>query len=494
MKTLWMLVFILSVYLPLTSAQKEQKQEKPSQVVYLVSLQGEITDGLAKEVKTRLQKVDIARAKAVLLEIDTPGGRVDMTFEICDEIDRLAREGVPVYCFVLNKALSGGALVALSCEKIFMRKTALLGDAKVIVNLPFQGIKDADEKFAAPVRKRFGSYAENRQYPKALAEAMVDPDIVVLEVEYRGMRYFKTPEELQKMRQDPDLNPADIFEKGVVKPAGKLATFTAKEARDYGFCKGIYAERPEVLKDLDLSQYPLEEINVTTTEGLVNFLTNKFVVFLLISLGILGIVIELWTPGFGIPGILGLTCLALFFAGGYLANVTAIWEIVLFIVGVALLAVEIFVLPGFGIIGISGLICCFVALLLSLQAFSIPQTEQELDIFMINLLTLTLGIGVDIASVFMLSKFLPESAPLRRLSVSTVQRAEEGYTVAIAALERLLGREGLALSPLRPAGMIEVDGSKYDAVTQGDFILKGEAIRVLEIQGNRVIVEKVRTA
>ena len=459
--------------------------------VYVISLQDQIDAPLARKIIGQLVEADRRKGRAVILEIDTPGGLVDAATKICREIDRVSQAGMPIYAYVTGHAWSAGALIALACDRIYMKEQCSIGSAQVKIHSPLFGMKDAGEKWMSAMRAEFRAYAERHNYPKALAEAMVDPAIEVREIHYRGERFFKTGEELVKMRNEWDAD--KIIDRGVVVASGKLANFTAKEARQYGFCKGIHQSRASLLKNSGLDQFAVKELKISAEDAVVEFLTSQWVRVLLITLGILGILIEIWTPGFGIPGILGITCFALFFLGGYLAETTAVWEILLFIVGLVLLALEIFVIPGFGVAGILGILCCFVGLLLSFQTFILPGSEEEVNIFTNNIFNLTLSIGLDVLALVILARFLPEAAPLRRLSITTVQKIEEGYSVAIPTFTRLAGQEGVVCSKLRPAGRAEIDGEAYDVVSQGDFIEVGEKIKVLEIRGNKIIVEKLET-
>ncbi|NUM33491.1 MAG: ATP-dependent Clp protease proteolytic subunit [Candidatus Brocadiae bacterium] len=466
-----------------------QGQEAKKEYVYTISVDEDIFDGLARRVTNKLKRIDTNKAKAVILEINTPGGGVGYVLEICKQIDMLAQANVPVYAYITGYAWSGGALISLACDRIYMVEQGSIGSAEVKILTPF-GVKDADEKTLSAMRAHFRAYAEHRNYPKALAEAMVDSKMEVREVRYRGERYFKSPEEILKMRED-NINDADkIVEVGIVVSAGKLANFTAKEAKEYGFCRSIHQTRDSLLKEAGLSQYKVEELSKTFEDSLANFLTNQWVKMLLISLGILGIVIEIWTPGFGIFGIFGITFLALAFIGAYLAETAALWEILIFLLGLLLLAIEIFLIPGFGIVGILGIVFCVIGLLLSLQTFVLPESEEEINLFMINIFHLTFSVGIDIFLLAIITRFLPENAPLRTLSVSTVQTVEEGYSVAIPSFQNLQGKEGTVISTLRPAGRVQIEGQGYDVVTQGDFIEAGEKIIVTQVQGNRIIVDK----
>jgi membrane-bound serine protease (ClpP class) len=483
-------LFCLCLALSLVSfLETQEKPKEEKEIVYVISLRGAIDTSLARSIIKKLERVNTQKGKAVILEIDTPGGEVEQATKICREIERISQAGAPVYAYVTGHAWSAGALISLACDRIYMKEQASIGSAEVKLHSPIFGTQDAGEKWLSAMRADFRAYSERRNYPKALAEAMVDASLQVHEVHYRGERFFKTTEELMKMRTQFDAD--QIIDRGVIVPAGKLANFTAKEAKNYGFCKEIVPSQEALLKDANLASLKVEELTATAEDSVVWFLSNPWVRFFLIALGILGIVIELWTPGFGIPGILGVTCFALCFIGGYLADTAAVWEILLFIVGLALLAVEIFVLPGFGIVGVLGILCCFGALLLSFQTFILPNSQEQVNALMMNVFRITLSLGLDILALVVIARFLPESAPLRRLSIATVQKAEEGYSVAIPSFAKLVGQEGVASSQLRPAGRATINRESYDVVTQGDFIEVGQKIKVLEVQGNRIIVTKV---
>ena len=490
--TLFALVLAVCSW-PLQAQNQEKPAEELKQVVYVMSLQGEIFEGLAQRVKKKLKRADLNKAKLILIEIETPGGGVGYVLDLCNDIDQIIQAGVPVYAYVTGRAWSGGALIALACDRIYMGRQTSIGSAQVKILTPL-GIKDADEKTMSAMRATFRARAQAHDYPAALAEAMVDPALEVREISYRGERFFKTTDEILNMRNQPDIKPEQIIEKGIAVKAGELANFTAVEAKEYGFCKEIYPTRDELIRGLGLSNYPVKELAMTSEDKIANLLSNQWVRVFFLALGILGIVIEFMMPGLGFPSILGLMFLALFFVGGYLGEVAAVWEIVLFIIGLTMLAIELFVTPGFGILGITGLICCFMALLLSFQNFLLPSTKQESDLLLFNLFVICGGIGLDVLAIMLISKFLPDSAPLQRLSVATVQRSEDGYSMAIPGFEKLPGQSGVAISALRPAGRAEIGSVAYDVVTQGDFINPGEKILVIEVQGNRIIVDKVRNS
>ncbi len=457
--------------------------------VYIVTLKGEIFESLEREILKKFQRIDIAQAKAVILEIDTPGGLVTSALEICRQIDAIRKSKVPVYAYITGFAWSGGALIALACERIYMIKQASIGSAQVKILTP-NGMENADEKSMSAMRAHFRGHANQQGYNAALAEAMVDPNIEVHEVLDRGMPVFVTAEELYNMRQKAN-EPGQVIDKGIIVPAGKLANFTAEEAKTYRFCTTICPTRESLLKELEYTKYSIIELKSTSEDKVVGFLSDPWVRMFFFAIGILGIFIELWTPGLGLPGIIGVASLAMAFVGGWLNDTAAVWEIILFIVGLTLLAIEIFAIPGFGVVGISGILCCVAAVLLSFQTFVIPETEAQVDELMQNVFKLTVSFGFDILAIMIIIRFLPEGAPLRRLSVATVQKVEDGYSVAIPSYQNLVGKNGVVVVPLRPAGRVQIEGNFYDVISQGDFLENGTAVSVVEVQGNRITVSAV---
>ncbi len=479
-------LLLFQVWQPVVFAQQPANNEPSS--VYVISIKGSIFDGLAQRMTQKFQQVDKTKAKVVILELDSPGGDLEAVLSICKDVDALAVEGVPVYTYITGYAWGGGALLTLAADKIYMSGKASLGSHEGKISGPFGG--NSDEEFLETVRGHFRSYAEKRDYPPALAEAMADANINVTEAIYKGQRIFKTSEEMVAMRSDPNVDLSRLREVGEVVEKGKYLELSAQKAVDYGFCRGIYESREDLLNGLELGQYPVKEIALTSSDQVANLLTNRWIRFALLAIGILGILIELGTPGFGVPGIAGILCFTLFFTGGYLSQMAELWEILLFVGGLAFLALEVFVLPGFGIAGTIGIAMCFIGLLLSFQTFIVPQNQQEIDLFVENLFTITSSLGVDIIAIILLAKYLPEGAPMR-LSMKAIQTESEGYTVAVPGYTDLLEQEGVALTSLRPSGRVKIGEDPYDVVTSGDLIDSGTPVRVIEVKGNRIVVEKI---
>lgn len=487
-------IFLLLCYIFGMSALFSQEpsntdnQNQQSKKIYVLSLKGEIDDNLSQSLLKKFKNVNVNEAQAIILEIDTPGGLVTSALDICRDIKTMEDVGIPVYAYVTGFAWSGGALVSLACSEIYMIPQASIGSAQVKVITPF-GIQDADEKSLSAMRAHFRAHAQAHKYSPALAEAMVDPALQIHEVECDKENEFRTSEDLQKLLQQ--FGPTRIKDKGIVIPAGKLANFTAEEAVKYHFCKDICPTRADLLKKLNLTGEVVHDAPFIPSNIFVEILTNRWFQLFCFALGLLGLFIEFWTPGSAFPGIIGLVCLALAFVGCYLAGTAEIWEIVLFIIGLILFAIEIFLIPGFGVVGITGILCCLAGMLFSFQDFVIPSSSSQVDEMLQNLFKIILSLGIDIVIIMVLVKFLPENAPLRRLSVSTVQKVEDGYSSAIPAYQNLVGKSGIVMVTLRPAGRVKIEDNFYDVVSQGDFVETGCQIKVIQVQGNRIFVDKI---
>ena len=491
MKTKWYIFLCICLCFVPCFAQEEQGEEVKKEVLIL-PFKGEIFSFTASPFVRMLSRIQPETTKLLIIEIDTPGGSVDAVLEMCQEVDRLKDKKVMVYAYINGFAWSCGALLSLACDRIYMKEQASIGSAEVKMKTP-QGIVPADEKYVSAFRAHFRAYAEHGNYPAALAEAMVDKKLEVKEIYFRGERFFKTNAELEKFREENIDNIGEIIERGTIVKAGEIANFTAREAKEYGFCTEIYDSRNDLLKGLSLSDYPVREIGTSTTDFVGNFFSSPCVRGMLIALGILGIILECVTPGFGVPGIVGILCLVIAFIGGFLAETTALWEILLFLFGIFLLALEIFVIPGFGITGIVGIICCVFALILSLQTFVFPTTAAESSDFITNILIILGSLTLDILILAIIFKFAPKNAPLYKLSVATVQTPEDGYTIAIDSYNALLDKEGVVTSTLRPAGKAKIGEEFYDVTSLGDFLTDGTKIKVIEIRGNQIFVDKIES-
>jgi membrane-bound serine protease (ClpP class) len=419
-------------------------------VVYVLPIHGVVDLGLAPFIERVLDAAVAARAAAVILEVNTFGGRVDAAVVIRDA---LLRARVPTVAFVDKRAISAGALIALAAERIAMADGGTIGAATPVeIGASGDSPRPVAEKTVSYVRKEFRATAETRKRPARLAEAMVDADVEI-----------------------PGLN-----------AKGKLLTLTTEEALRHGIADFSASSVAAVLTTLGLDGAEIRRVTPAWAETLVRFLTQPLVSSLLTTIGILGIIVELRTPGFGVPGALGMLSLGLFFWGHWLARLAGWEEVLLVAGGLVLLTVEIFVTPGFGLAGTLGLVALVAGLGLSLVG-----SGATWDVILGAAGQVVLSLLLAIAASLAMLRFLPRLPFGRRLVLETELGAGEGFASTTATDLMWLGKRGMAASTLRPAGIATFEGERVDVVSDGEFIDAGDPITVVKVDGNRIVVRQL---
>jgi membrane-bound serine protease (ClpP class) len=407
--------------------------------------------GLAPFVQRVLNEATQEGAAAVILEINTFGGRVDAAVLIRDA---LLSAAVPTVAFINNRAISAGALITLAAEKIVMANGGTIGAATPVqMGQPGAPAQPVEEKTVSYVRKEFRSTAEARKRPPLVAEAMVDADVEI-------------PGLIQK---------------------GKLLTLTTEEALKHKVADFRAETLESVLDQLGLAGAQARRVSPNWAEDLVRFLTNPIVSSLLMTVGMLGIFLEIRTPGFGLPGALGIASLALFFWGHWLVQLAGWEEMLLVASGIVLLVLEIFVIPGFGLAGIAG-----IGALLAGLSLSLIGGGATWEFVAMALGRVLISVFLALVASLLLLRFLPRLPFGRQLILKTGLAAGEGYASAPESDNRWLGKSGTARSPLRPAGIAVIDGERVDVVSDGEFIDVGMPIFVTRVDGNRIVVRRQR--
>jgi membrane-bound serine protease (ClpP class) len=387
----------------------------------------------------------------VILEINTFGGRVDAAVLIRDA---LLKSRVRTVAFVNTRAISAGALISLAAETIAMADGGTIGAATPVqIGQPGAPAQPVAEKTVSYMRKEFRATAESRKRPPLVAEAMVDADVRI---------------------------------PGVIDK-GKLLTLTTGEAVKLKVADFRADDLEAVLQRLGLGGAEVRRTSENWAELLVRFLTHPVLSSLLMTIGILGIIIELRTPGFGVPGALGVASLGLFFWGHWLVRLAGWEELLLVTLGLTLLALEMFVLPGFGIAGVLGIAALLGGLGLSMVGAGATWETMALAAGRVAL-ALALAIGAAVA----LLPFLPRLPFGRGLVLKTEMVAREGFASPPESDRRWLGKRGLVTSPLRPAGIAYIDGERLDVVSDGEFLEAGQPIEVVRVDGNRIVVRRSR--
>lgn len=414
-------------------------------VVYVIAIDGTIDLGLAPFLGRTLRDAETAGAAAVLLDINTLGGRVDAALAMRD---LLIASPVRTIAFVHPRAISAGALIALASDTIVMAGGGTLGAA-----MPVTGgtgpPQAADEKTVSYLRKEFGATAEQRGRPQVFAEAMVDADVEI-----------------------PD-----------VVSKGKLLTLTSAEALRHEVVEHQADSRDAALAAAGLADAELRIVSATWAEWLVRGVTHPVISSALMTIGLLGILVEMRTPGFALPGAVGLLSFALFFWGHWLVQLAGWEELLLVGLGGLLIALEVLVIPGFGVAGIVGLAALVAGLGLMLVGAGATAT-----VVLGALGQVALALIVALVAALALLRVLPRLPFGRKLVLEAEMDASDGYASSRPEERLLLGRTGLASTPLRPAGLAEFDGQRVDVVSEGSYIEVGTPVEVTRVEGNRIVV------
>lgn len=418
-----------------------------SNKVYVAHIETGIDLGLSPYIKRIINEAEKADAKAIIFKINTLGGRVDAAIQIKDAI---LSTNILTIAYINYRAISAGALIALSCDKIVMSPGASIGAATVVD----QAGKKVGEKYQSFMRSEMRAIAEKNGRRKDIAQGMVDEKVVI---------------------------------EGLVDST-QLITLTTVEALKYGIADTTVADFNSILKVFNLQNASIIDRKPNWAEDVVKFLNNPIITSILIMIGFFGLFAEVKTPGWGVPGTAGIIALVLFFGSSYILALASIIDIVLFIVGLVLIALEIFVIPGFGVAGISGILMVIISLFLALTGTSLPYIDSS--IISIALIQLSVSLVGALLLIFILAKFLPKTIIFNRLVLSYAEKTNKGF-VSADKISKIMGKEGVALTILRPAGIAEIDGKRIDVVTEGSFIEKGKKIIVISSEGIKVVVAKV---
>ena len=457
--------------------------------VYIIPVSGTVEPGMSAYVQRALTSVEDDETGILVFKMDTFGGRVDSAFEIVEAITALPRERT--VAFVEKRAISAGALIALSAGTIVMKENTLIGDCAPIIQTG-EGQKEAGEKTQTVLRAQFRSLAKRNGYPQVLAEAMVTKSMEVYRVTLKGETGEKT-EFMDKTSFD-DLTEEEkkrIIRKKTVVAEGELLTMDDSEARELGFSTRSVRDFDHALAVLELGSHERVTILETWSENLVRALQPFLPVLMLLGIGAL--YTEIKAPGFGVPGVVGILCLSLVFFNQYLVGLADYTELMVFIIGFLLLGIEVFVLPGFGIAGITALVVIAAGLVLSFQGFVLPDPALPWEgRLMVRNFGLVMGsfIGALLISFFLIRFVLPRlSAVVKGPYLSAT--LSDSHADSREALQVASGETGVALTQLRPSGKIRIGDRKIDAITRGEFIDPGTPVRVAEVSQNHVIVRKI---
>lgn len=442
---LFVFIFVLTCF----SLNAQDKANK----VYTFKIDSNIDPAMNRRVKLALEEAKKSEATLILIEMDTYGGAVTDA----DEIRTMILESeIPVYVFINKDAASAGALISIACDSIYMAPGGSIGAATVVSGADGAA---APDKYQSYMRSMMRSTAEAKGRDPRIAEGMVDEKI-----EIEG-----------------------------ISEAGTVITFSVSEAIKHGFCEGEYKSIDEILKAQNLDTAEIIAYEEDFIDKIISFFLNPAISGVLILIIIGGIYFELQTPGVGFPILAAVVATLLYFIPFYLNGLAENWEILVFITGIILLAVELFVIPGFGIFGVLGIVFILGGLVLGM----LPNQDFNFDFVPASqlfgaLLTVILAALASVGLVFWLTPKINQWGAFSTITLSSTQERSDGYTSSFYS-NSLLGKEGIVHSRLRPSGRVEIDGEIYDATSRGDFIDQDEKIVVISTEGTSLKVKKLES-
>lgn len=407
----------------------------------------EINRWYAAYIKKAIKKSSDEGASLIILELDTPGGLLSSALAIKNYI---IESDIPIVAYINKNALSAGALISLSCEAIYMSDGSIIG-AATPVYMKGNEIEKAGEKEISAMRAAMRSSAERSKKNVRIAEAMVDETIV-----------------LSKKNDGIDLDDKTLL------------TLSVEEALKINIADGKANSITDIIKLRNLSENStIKNVEEEKYDYILRFLINPVVLSALISIGIIGVYIELKTPGFGIGGVISIIAFSIFFFAQVFVGDSSFLAPTIFFLGIVLLAIEIFVIPGFGITGILGILGIAVGIFMS---FGINNIAQATLVVFVSLVS-------DIILIIILARFILKSKGFKNKIALETDTA--GYHSSVS-YDDLLGLEGITDTFFRPSGNIIIDGKKYDAITEGEFINKGTKIKVILVEGNKIVIKEVK--
>ncbi len=468
MKRLSISLLLFTILLSSVSGQKDSliiSSGDSTQVVYVFKIFREIGSTSWIHTQEAFAEAKEANASCIILHLNTYGGEVVFADSIRTKI---LNSNTPVYVFIDNNAASAGALISIACDSIYMRPGANIG-AATVVNQTGQQMPD---KYQSYMRSTIRATAEAHG-----ADTIITANDTII-------KWHRDPKIAEAMVDDR------IYIPGIID-TGKVLTFTALEAIKNGFCEGEANSVEDVIEKLNINNYDIVEFQPSFYDGLKGFLMSPVFQGILVLIIMGGIYFELQTPGIGFPILAASIAALLYFAPLYIDGIAENWEIILFLIGIVLIALEVFVVPGFGITGISGITLVITGLTLSmLDNVAFDFSGVGFDAFFRALMTVLSGFIVSVILVIYMSDKLFSKEPLAGIALQATEDVDMGFISFENSLKELMGQSGKAYTDLRPAGKIEIDDEQYDAVADTGYIERGEEITVVRFIHGQLYVSK----
>lgn len=426
-KILGVMVLIFILLLSVTVSGNVNREN-----VYVIPIKGEITPAIYQYVKHNLAIAEQdPNATAIIFEIDTYGGRIDSAEKISQLI---LNTNLHTISFVNTKAESAGVLLTISANSIAMAPSGTIGSAETIPNT---------EKVLSTWVSILRSVAQEKGRDEEIVVAMADKFVAI---------------------------------PGIIE-RGRLLNLTTLEAKSLGFIDVVANDYEQTLDLLSIPYSNIVMAETTNSIRLAHFVTNPYVAPLLLTIGFIGFLVEIFTTGFGLAGTASLISFALYFSGNMLAGNAGWATIIIFLVGIILLGIEAFI-PGFGVAGIGGVLCVITSIFLASSSVTTA------------LVSLLISLILTIVILIIILKYAPRNKHFNRIVLNVKLDKDKGYT-SFSNYNKYIDETGIVTTPLRPSGIISIDGQLLDVVSEGKFIEKDELVKVIRVEGRRIVVQKI---
>ncbi len=466
-KEIILALFVLVASGFIADSTKTERLPEAKTRVYVFEIRKDIAKPAWRLTQEAFYEAEKWKADYIILHLNTYGGMVN----IADSIrTKIINSQIPVIGFIDNQAISAGALISIACDSLYIRPGGSIGAATVVD----QSGNVVPDKYQSFMRSTMRATAESHgkdtiisgndtivrwHRDPHIAEAMVDPSIVV---------------------------------EGLVDST-KVLTFTAEEALKWHFCEGLASSIPEVLERAGIKEYELKNYKPTAIDNIIGFLLNPVVQGILIMIMLGGIYFELQTPGIGFPLAAAVTAALLYFAPLYLEGLAENWELLVFLAGLVLMVLEIFVIPGFGVAGISGIILMVTGLTLSLIDNVVFRLEgwSAIGHLLKSLMTVLVSLFMAFVIFILGSRRFAYSKAFKGIALDAKETTGEGFIGVDVRQKQMVGKTGRAHTILRPSGLVEIDGEIFDAKAEIGYIEKGENVKVVRDEAGQLYVVKI---
>lgn len=459
----------------------------------IIPIEGMVKELLFTTLKRRTEAAIKAGVKVIVYRVKSDGGELGAAMEMSNYVFNLDHD-IKTIAFVESKAYSAAALFSLACDDLYMKPGSAIGDCEPILPTG-AGYETAGEKIQTVLKERFRTFAKTNGYPEDLAQAMVSSKIKVYSVREKQthkLRFFRS-EDWELLDEEAKLQYVD---RKIVCHQDELLTLSDQEAFELGFSYGTFENSEALLKHLGCNEMS-KVVDVNETEKVVDAFDQYS--GLLLALGVFLLYMEFKTPGVGAFGALAALSFCAFFVSKFYQGQANYLEILLFILGLVLIGLEVFVFPGFGIAGIAGLVLLFTSLVLAMQDFNVPSNEYQSNKLTENITSVCLYFLTATMAFLFLLLLLPKGknkdSPLHGLFQFHRQEVSQNFRNnehQKSETTSLLGFEGKAITILCPSGKIDIDGEIYSASAREGWIAKDTVLEVVAQEGYLLTVAALK--